>query len=405
VEGNGVRVTALKVMAAVRRGWPPSARVWALLVLPCLLIVALQESGTPFRDGRMVIFSALCQHAAAGLLLIPLGLLRRRSGGTLPLWVCLAAWSADALCRGLIGGVVAAVLTHSSPNFGYRILLWLAIAWVWIPLISYLVAQGNHRSLLVGELARAREERDMAWRRAERSTEDVQGQLFDSISRTVQPVVEETTARLAAAESLSDLDELRSIGARLTAAGVATGHATEQLPDRAGPDPQHVTGGEPGVDAPHREGSGLVLWLTLTAIGYLVLTAPGLGAVDGSAVAPELLLPACAGLAGAVVSAAFGVAALNRELVRTVAAVAADEHALDRLATTRENAVRYRVEKVIHGPILGRLAACAMAVNFHVAQESAATCPRAFTLCDAVLEHLDSIRDDLTTLTDTRRRA
>jgi hypothetical protein len=401
VEGNGARVAALKVMAAVRRGWPPSARAWALLILPCLLIVALQESGTPFRDGGWVIFSALCQHAAAGLLLVPLGLLRRRSGGALPLSVCLAAWSADALCRGLIGGVIAAVLIHSSPNFGYRILLWLAIEWAWIPLISYLVAQRNHRSLLLRQFARAKEEREMARRRAERSVEDVQEQLLDSISRTVRPVIEETSASLAAAHSLSDVDQLRLIGARLTAAAVATGHATEQLPDRAGPDPQRATAGAPGVDAPHGEARGAALLLTLTVIGYLVLTTAGLSATDGLVDASGLLLPVCAGLAGIVVSAAFGVAALNRELVRSIAAVAADERALDQLAATRENVVRYQVERAMHGPILGRLSACAMAVNFHVAQESAATGPRAFTLCGAVLEHLDAIQDDLTTLTDT----
>jgi hypothetical protein len=404
VEGNGARVAVLKVMVAVRRGWPPTARAWALLVLPCLLIVALQESGTPFRDGGLVIFSALCQHAAAGLLLVPLALLRRRSGGTLPLWACLAAWSADALCRGLIGGLIAAVLNHSSPNFGYRILLWLVIAWVWIPLISYLVAQRNHRSLLLRELARAREQREMARRRAERPVDDVQAQLVNSLSRTVQPVIEETSASLAAAHSLSDVDQLRLIGARLTEAAVATGHATGQLPDRAGPDSQRVTVGTREVDPPHRKGPGPVLWLTLTVIGYLVLTTPGLSATDGFVIAPELLLPLCAGLAGTVVSVASGVAGLNRELVRTVSAVVANERTLDRMATTRENELRYQLERVVHGPILGRLSACAMAVNFHVAQESAATCPRAFTLCGAVLEHLDAIRDDLTTLTDTERQ-
>jgi heme exporter protein D len=112
-------------------------------------------------------------------------------------------------CRGVVGGVVAALFTHSGPEFGHRILVWMAVAWVWGPLVSYVGGQRQHRSQLLEELARAEKRREIARQPAERSTEEVRDQKLDVMRKVVRPAWRSPEPSLLMADPPPSVDEMR----------------------------------------------------------------------------------------------------------------------------------------------------------------------------------------------------
>jgi hypothetical protein len=395
-------VQQLDTVTSIRAGWPPGVRSWVVLFVPSLFVVLIQEMDTPFPNGGFAVISALCQHATAGLVLIPLAVLRRRNGYPVALWVDLVAWSIDALCRGVIGGAVAAVFTHSGPDFGHRILVWLMIAWVWGPLVSYVGAQRQHRSQLLEEIARAEKRRKIARQRAERSTEEVREQILDVMRKVVRPALEESRTSLLMAHPPPSIDEMRSIAAHLTRAIVATRDAVEQLPPPAPAVIARVSPLlDPQVHASPFKRRRTMLRLTLAAMADGALAVPFFRSPHDAAAAltvSVVLLPVCAGLSVGVVSAAFNITEVNHRLISSLHAVEADEVTQVTVATAKENEVRIELESVVHGPIMGRLSACVMAISFYLTHEAAAVSPQAFNLTSAVLSHLDAVRHDLTSL-------
>jgi hypothetical protein len=234
-------------------------------------------------------------------------------------------------------------------------------------------------------------------------------QIVDVIREVVDPALEETRARLLIADPPPSLDEMRSISARLTHAVVATRDAVEQLPS---PAPALIAGVSPPLDrpvhAPPFERRRAMQRLTLAAVAGGALAVAFVRPRRDAAAAPtvsDVLRPACAVLSVAVVSQAFAITAVNRRLVSNLRAVEADEVAHGTMATAMENEVRNQLESVVHGPILGRLSACVMAISFYVTDEAAAARPGRFNLTSAVLSHLDAVRNDLASLIKPGRRA
>ncbi|MCU1545061.1 MAG: hypothetical protein JWP30_161 [Homoserinimonas sp.] len=64
-------------------------------------------------------------------------------------------------------------------------------------------------------------------------------------------------------------------------------------------------------------------------------------------------------------------------------------------ARARENAIRATFEQRVHGPILGRLSACAMALNFYAAEADSHADQRSDLIIRAVIDHLQATRKAL----------
>lgn len=64
--------------------------------------------------------------------------------------------------------------------------------------------------------------------------------------------------------------------------------------------------------------------------------------------------------------------------------------------------MRAQLDALLRGPIQGRLAACAMALNFHSVEAGRAGALRTRQMADAVLAHLGAVVTDLEALERSR---
>jgi hypothetical protein len=109
-------------------------------------------------------------------------------------------------------------------------------------------------------------------------------------------------------------------------------------------------------------------------------------------------LPMVLVYAASLLSFAVGCAAANRQLVDAIVEVMGERRALEERAAEEAEAARAQLSAVTHGPILGRLAACAMALNFHAAEGDAGSAERGEFVARSVLEHLEAVLADLALL-------
>lgn len=112
-----------------------------------------------------------------------------------------------------------------------------------------------------------------------------------------------------------------------------------------------------------------------------------------------VILPGAIAFAAIVVSGTVGLAAANRQAIRSIHEVEADRAEAEAAAAAEENAIREQLEQLMHGPVLGRLAACAMALNFHAAVVGTVPTDRTTHVVNAVAGHLDAATADLNALT------
>jgi hypothetical protein len=108
-----------------------------------------------------------------------------------------------------------------------------------------------------------------------------------------------------------------------------------------------------------------------------------------------LLLPVAVPVAAIALSSAVGLGNANLEIVTRIRAVETDitnfEHALER----ERHEIRGQVAALTHGPLRGRLAACAMALNFHSAEIATSPPERTAFIIAGVREHLADVLDEL----------
>ncbi len=210
--------------------WVANLTGWILLLIPTTLFVIVQESPTQFPDFSYVIGSALAQHLVSlpPIVLVALLLRRRR---LLPLWWSFLLWSLIGVTRGVVGGIIAA--PYSDPDYVLRIVSYLALALVWMPITVYLLAQLDHRRGLVRALATATRMRDEARLRAERSTEEIRQQLIATVAGVVGPVLDEIRQSLRAATGAITPDQLKAISERLSRVTADSARTVERLtPER-----------------------------------------------------------------------------------------------------------------------------------------------------------------------------
>lgn len=134
-------------------------------------------------------------------------------------------------------------------------------------------------------------------------------------------------------------------------------------------------------------------------IGGLVLAVLRWDDLDLTTTLFILMLPGAISFSAVVVSGAVGLAAANRQVIRSFNRIRLEREADEAEAAIEENIIREQLSQVMHGPVLGRLAACAMALNFHAAEVDASPTERTEQVVMAVAEHLDAAAADLESLT------
>src|SRR4051812_11020934 len=180
----------LGVREALGGEWGFNATHRAITLIPAAALVALQEAPNPAIGPALVALSAVLQQLVSALVSVPIAVAVRRSGRPLPVPLSFAVWAFLGGSRGVVGGCVA-ILAGLPPEFDERILFWLAIAWVWVPLLTYVLAQLPRRRELLGTLAAAELERDLASARAARTSEEIRGRVVEAIDATVTPAVDD----------------------------------------------------------------------------------------------------------------------------------------------------------------------------------------------------------------------
>ncbi|MEX1077659.1 MAG: hypothetical protein WED09_00935 [Homoserinimonas sp.] len=129
--------------------------------------------------------------------------------------------------------------------------------------------------------------------------------------------------------------------------------------------------------------------------GSCVLAASPWSELGTFSIVLLVALPWAAAVSAEILSRTVGVAEANRQVLTSIAELDAQRHQLDVTALENENRIRQELYEVMHGPILGRLSSCAMALNFLAAEADTASSDRITTVTTAVLDHLNQTMDDL----------
>jgi hypothetical protein len=101
-------------------------------------------------------------------------------------------------------------------------------------------------------------------------------------------------------------------------------------------------------------------------------------------------------IAGATgLSSASGVALGNLKIIAAEEERKAQLHELLEESRTRDAAIAGQVSELLHGPILGRLSACIMALNFYLAEPEHSRGLRRTATTEGVAAHLELVAIDL----------
>lgn len=441
--------------------WAHSVRGWLALFFPTTVLVFLQEAQTPFPHLGVVLLSAVVQHCFAGLVVLPVIALARRSAEVLPVWVAYANWALFAVARALAGAAMVALFTDAAIDLPARLSSWLLLVWIWMPLLSYTVAQLQHRQQLLAGRAEALLRRDEARERRKLTAEQIRERLVSDVSVATGTVIAEIQSALDASRHQLDAQRLERVSERLADVSAHLGAAMDRLSkDQFEAPPSVSVAPAPMAAALNFQRQHAWRWGTLSAIALAALTLPIAYQTDGplfvgqfaitliviavvlsflsrygawgstisakKAVAWSTLRHAIAGLAGSgilwamrwdqldaftimllvtlpygaavsaeVLSAAVGIANANREVLQSIADLDSDRLRLEATALENENRVRRELHDVMHGPILGRLSACAMALNFLATEAATVPTERITTVTSAVIGHLNDAARDL----------
>lgn len=129
--------------------------------------------------------------------------------------------------------------------------------------------------------------------------------------------------------------------------------------------------------------------------GSTVLAVTSLVHDDLFRVTLALIWPAIVLTAAVLVPVTTGVAGANSVLVGQIQRIVSERHSLDEHYESRDKQAREHLSAVLHGPLHGRLAACAMALSFLSTEEVEADREQMAFVTNAVIEHLASASADL----------
>ena len=351
----------------------------------------------------------------------------------------------------------------------FRIVTWVVASALWVPVFVFTLAQFDRRRLLLGSLDAARRELDDARCRSVESADDVQRRLRESVHQTLQPVLDDLQGSLSNSRESVSRQRLEKLSAQLSrvhdevAAVVEAAGSSAETPnsvERASvrrafdvqpgrpvltallvavatitliaPDAWRVFGPLAAVEVVVATVlAGLFLGVgpaIALRTGHRVTVFPGqsvtvvslvfaLGAMTQIMLASEIdpitwhglliapLIAVSLVLASVVFSLASALFSINEEAGEMLAQTRAT---IDCLTVERDeirDRERRRLAILMHGPIQGRLAACVMALNFHMtaAPERHDRGP-AQAILDSILTHLNDVSADLVALASLDER-
>lgn len=459
----------LSVREAMGGRWAGNLAGWLLLLFPTTLLVVLQEVTVGASNALVAIGLGLVEHVAAGVVVILVLWPARRRWRIIPLPVVIAMWAAIGVARGAVWGAWHAWVLHDSPDFAYRIAVWVAISVVWSPLSTFTFAQLDRRRTLLGELTAARLARARERARLDLSARARRQKLVSTLQSTLGPVIAELhqslsniTPRLTEGAVEAMADKVSAVAydtARLVAPDVppeteeapvvhraAISAALDFPPDRPllaaslsviplvpliVPDSLRVSGiaftlvvllalsvivvllalclqllGWARLRFGRTSTPVLVLaFLVPGAVGSLVIAALPVGPPVATTLPLLALLPFAAAFAGSAVATAVGLAYANEDLVTRVRAIRDEADQLVELADEHERQARAQLAELLHGPVYGRLSACVMALNFHAEELANGDTTRSAAIVRTVLDYLDAASRDLDSLASRDRGA
>ena len=445
--------------------WAASPLSWLILFLPTTLLVVLQDIAIPFSAPTALLASAVAQHVAGGGLAVALVAVLRRWWPIIPVPAIFTVWALAGIVRGLVGGAFAAAFAGAQPDFLFRAAFWVAAALIWMPLFAYFFAQLDARRVLLAELDSITARLEQEKRRAHLSSSELRNELVAAVRGAVGPLVEDVRERLSAAAEQDAEIPLGPISQQLesiaTEANAIVNRPVDDAPLSEHPLPPLHWG--PTLEALTFERSrpftatavtvlavaalllpnsfrlggflemaeniealvagglimciGLLLSRRSTAfrIGHaaVIFALAGLGAMgtllaiesyplDLHDVAVAVALPVWFAASAALLSAEVGVARASRKLIATFDERWSELVTLRAQAHGREQKIRKQVSQLLHGPILGRLSACVMALNFFLAEPEHKRGLRRTATTEGVLAHLRLVSIDLEELSGSK---
>lgn len=436
-----------------------------------ILLVILQEAVTPFPSWWWPLLSALAQHLVAGVVVAIGDRIARRRHDIVPVITVLLMWMLAAACRGIVGGAVAESVAGVNPDYVLRIAVWVLISAVWLVPMVFAVAQFRRRRSLIAALDSAHYEQTQEQLLSDVSGAEMQRQLRKAIAESLDPALRQLQASLATSRGLLKPGAVAELSLRISQLDDDAADLSEsaRAPLVALPPARarlsriiDVAPRQPGLSAVFVWFATIALLLVdtwrifgpLAALEVVVSTsaaaavlavlpaavralrpaifarraqrvsvaattlAIGVGAylmlnsgIDPLTWHSAYLLPLLVtGLvaASATYFLAIGLADANREGGEQLSALDAD---LGHLRTRNLDLLereRRRMTDLMHGPVQGRIAACVMALNFHVASQQASDQHPADQHpfdAEPVLEHLRAVSRDLSVITASVSRA
>lgn len=428
-----------------------------MLIIPTTLVVFLQEAETPFPSWGYVLASAMVQQIASLVVAFMIATPFRQAVGSVPLGASAAIWLSIGAVRGVIGGLFAEAFAGVDAAYDYRVFAWVLISVVWMPLFVYTMAQFDHRRVLLSRLSTARARRDAALGRVTESAAQFRRRVLGTVQQTIAPALEEVRASLTAASAGAGSNSLQSIGDRLTQLAGDAGRivdspmdplSVEDVPERSlvieavnydinRPFSVALLTGLALMPAILPEALlvesvagvlgdlvALVAGVLVLALGLLVIKrwgrrtpaaayligVLGITVLAGSAASAALILiepslplhdqvlaivlPVGFAFGAAVVMTAVSVGGANRRVAEDIISLQEEAGALGARSRKAERRLREQVNSLMHGPVHGRLAACAMALNF-LADEGTTDPARSADVANRVLDHLAAASADL----------
>jgi hypothetical protein len=395
---------------------------------------------------------------AGGGLAIVLAAVLRRKWPIIPLPAIFTVWAIAGVVRGLVGGAFALTFADVEPEFLFRSGFWVAAAVIWMPLITYFLAQLDSRRVLLAELDAITSRLTQEKKRAHLSTSELRNELVSAVRGAVGPLVADVRDRLsAAAEQDGEIplgpisQELESIANEASAIvskpmddSLLTEHPLPPMQwaptlealtfDRSRPflataltvmavaalllpDSFRIDGfQEMFENVCALITGGVIMWLGLMLSRFrkdfrvwhagIIFSVAGLGAMATLLVmetyplgvhdlAVALALPVWFAVSAAILAAEVGVARASVKLIATFDERRAELTSLLAHSHNREEKIRAQVSHLLHGPILGRLSACVMALNFYLAEPENKRGLRRTATTEGVLAHLRLVSSDL----------
>jgi hypothetical protein len=454
-------VLVLSFREALGGKWLTKPLGWLILLAPVTLLVTLQESGTPFPFWGLVLLSALAQQIAGPLVGAAIAALGRRRWAIIPLPLTFIIWGIIGLVRGVVAGLFASIFAGVDPGFAYRIVSWIAISLIWGPLFTYSMAQLDHRRALLDEWSRVSAQLESEQSVAGKSADQLRKQLIATMQHTVGPVLDDIRASLVAVSGGIGATSLSSIRFKLALVGREVGLVLDPTLEQEVPrnrtrlahfsDAVQIEQSHPILlslltglglaplvipDAIRLEGwafgaevtiallvAFVVMTVSLTTIRWwrvhsrahpIVVSTIGFFLSGASASGTMIVLhwapfqphelalifalPVGVALTLLCESGAIGLSLANADLSRKIVDATAESAVLHKRSEATVQRVTTQLTELMHGPIQGRLSACAMALNFHAASADPMDPDRIATVTAAVLNHLTLASRDLEAL-------